>query len=66
MRICSNPLVRQCSDESQGPDICNTYYETNCETTYKTYDVEQDEPECRMELVKKCEDVNRNYEIGLP
>merc|ERR1712077_102354 len=27
VRVCHNPLVRTCSNETQGPDICNTYYE---------------------------------------
>ena len=49
--------MRTCSDEAEGPEICNTYYETACETTYKTYEVEQDEPVCRMEIMTKCEDV---------
>ena len=55
--MCHNPLVRTCSEEAEGPEICNTYYETACETTYKTYEVEQDEPVCRMEIMTKCEDV---------
>merc|ERR1712018_214841 len=62
VKICNSPLVRTCSADTQGPDICNTYYETNCETTYKTYEVEQDEPVCKMELMKKCDDVT----IDLP
>ena len=61
MRICQNPLVRSCSEDIQGPEICNTHYETSCETTYKTYEVEQDEPVCVMELMKKCDDVTSKY-----
>ena len=61
MRICQNPLVRSCSEDIEGPEICNTHYETSCETTYKTYEVEQDEPVCVMELMKKCNDVTSKY-----
>ena len=61
MRICQNPLVRTCSEDTEGPEICNTHYETSCETTYKTYEVEQDEPVCVMELMKKCDDVTSKY-----
>ena len=57
VNICHTPIVRKCGEDAVGPDICSTHYETNCETKYKTYEVEQDEPECRMELMKKCKDV---------
>lgn len=57
VNICHTPIVRKCGDEPVGPDICSTHYETNCETKYKAYEVEQDEPECRMELMRKCKDV---------
>jgi len=32
-------------------------YETSCETRYNTYEIEQDEPVCTMELEKKCKNV---------
>ena len=53
--------MRTCSEDTEGPEICNTHYETSCETTYKTYEVEQDEPVCVMELMKKCDDVTSKY-----
>ena len=65
VRVCHNPLVRTCSDDVEGPEICNTYYETACETTYRTYEVEQDEPVCRMEIMTKCEDVKCKSKIRL-
>ena len=61
VNICHTPVVRKCGNESFGPDICSTHYETNCETRYKTYEVEQDEPVCRMEIMKKCEDVTSKF-----
>ena len=64
VKICNSPLVRTCSADTQGPDICNTYYETNCETTYKTYEVEQDEPVCKMEIQKRCDDVTSMNHTG--
>ena len=57
MKVCHKPLQRTCSDDIEGPEICNTHYETSCETSYKSYEVEQDEPICTMEIEKKCEDV---------
>merc|ERR1712066_84786 len=35
--------------------------EEKCETSYKTYEVEQDEPICKMELMKKCDNVTSNF-----
>ncbi len=59
MNVCHTPVVRQCGDSPVGPEICSTHYETNCETRYKTYEVEQDEPVCVMELMKKCNNITR-------
>ena len=59
VNVCHTPVVRQCGDEPVGPEICSTHYETNCETRYKTYEIEQDEPVCTMELMKKCNNITR-------
>ena len=61
VNVCHTPVVRQCGDEPVGPEICSTHYETNCETRYKTYEIEQDEPVCTMELMKKCNNITREY-----
>ena len=71
VKNCHTPFLRQCAEAgpeatTTGPDICSTHYETNCETKYKTYEVEQDEPICHMELMRKCKDVtskNGNIEL---
>ena len=57
VNICHTPVVRKCGNESFGPDICSTHYETNCETRYKTYEVEQDEPVCKMVTERKCKEI---------
>ena len=59
VNVCHTPVVRQCGDSPVGPEICSTHYETNCETRYKTYEIEQDEPVCTMELMKKCNNITR-------
>ena len=61
VRVCHNPLVRTCNNDTEGEPICNTYYETVCETSYKSYEVEQDEPICKMELMKKCDNVTSKF-----
>ena len=50
-------MERVCGSQPVGPEICSTVYETDCETRYKTHEVEQDEPVCETELMRKCEDV---------
>ena len=62
MSICNTPVERSCGTEAVGPDICSTQYETNCETRYNTYEIEQDEPVCVMELMKKCKNVTGKNE----
>lgn len=64
VNVCHTPVVRSCGAEAVGPDICNTHYETNCETKYKTHEVEQDEPVCTMEVMKKCEPVTLELPSG--
>ena len=53
--------MRTCNNDTEGEPICNTYYETVCETSYKSYEVEQDEPICKMELMKKCDNVTSKF-----
>ena len=65
VRVCHNPLVRTCNNDTEGEPICNTYYETVCETSYKSYEVEQDEPICKMELMKKCDNVTSKFSFFL-
>ena len=65
VRVCHNPLVRTCNNDTEGEPICNTYYETVCETSYKSYEVEQDEPICKMELMKKCDNVTSKFQFLL-
>jgi len=62
---CRTPVERVCGDEPVGPDICSTVFETDCETRYKTYEVEQDEPICETELMKKCENVTLPFPQSL-
>ena len=57
VNVCHTPVVRKCGNEPVGPEICSTHYETNCETKYKTYEIEQDEPVCVMEVMTKCNNV---------
>ena len=35
--VCSEPLVRQCTNTTEGDSDCATHYETSCETRSEVY-----------------------------
>uniref|UniRef100_A0A0K2T055 Uncharacterized protein n=1 Tax=Lepeophtheirus salmonis TaxID=72036 RepID=A0A0K2T055_LEPSM len=57
VKLCHTPLKHVCDDNEPGPNICTTEYESLCETTFKKYQLEQDEPECKMVEKERCQDV---------
>lgn len=47
--ICNQRPVRDCDQE--GEIVCETVYESECETTYHIHEVEDDTPECETQYV---------------
>ena len=50
IQICNDVLTRDCEDT--GPEVCEAVFETECKTQYHEHEVEEDEPDCRIMMVK--------------
>jgi len=59
VQICRTPLVKDC--DMPGSTVCETVYETECATTNKVHEVEDDVTNCRTEQMTKCRDVTVGY-----
>ena len=59
VEICRATLIKDC--EAEGPEVCSTEYESECETVQHPHDVEDDVVECRTEVEEKCEDETSGY-----
>ena len=59
VEVCVEPLVKDC--DAEGPEVCSTEYQSECETVQHEHDVEDDVVECRNEIESKCEDVTSGY-----
>ena len=59
VEICRATLIKDC--EADGPEVCSTEYESECETVQHPHDVEDDVVECRTEVEEKCEDETSGY-----
>lgn len=59
IQICNDVLSRDCEDT--GPEVCEAVFETECKTSYHVHEVEEDEPDCRIMMIEKCQDVTLGY-----
>merc|ERR1711883_47901 len=55
--FCRTPIEIQ----GDGPETCETVYESQCETRYQEHDVSDDVVECETIQDEKCEDVTQGY-----
>jgi len=55
--FCYTPIELQ----GDGPEVCQTVYESSCTTRYEEHDVDEDQVECETIQEEKCEDVTQGY-----
>ena len=57
VEICNEVLERNCDEP--GPTVCETVFESQCKTHYHVHEVEEDKPNCQIQMVFSF---NRNSE----
>jgi len=60
VEICNERPIRDCQGK-EGPIVCETVYETECQTSYHLHEVEEDVPKCETQMMEKCRDVTQGY-----
>ena len=58
VEVCHTPLVKDCN--TPGPEVCKTEYETWCMTNQRVHEVDDDVPDCKTEVMKKCKEVTQD------
>jgi hypothetical protein len=41
--------------------VCETVYESECETSFHEHEIKEDTPNCRIMQVEKCRDVTKGF-----
>ena len=49
VEICNEVLERNCDEP--GPTVCETVFESQCKTHYHVHEVEEDKPNCNIQMV---------------
>ena len=49
VEICNEVLERNC--DTPGPEVCETVFESECKTSYHVHEVEEDKPNCSVQMV---------------
>lgn len=57
VEFCHTPVILA----GEGPEVCETVYESACTTRYHEHTVSEDKVECDVIQEEKCEDVTQGY-----
>ncbi len=65
VRVCRKKPTRDCDADTENmADVCEDIPETICETTYKTVEVDDDQPECVTVQETMCDKDSEGNDIN--
>lgn len=61
VEICNEHLERQADCADSGPTVCEKVFESECATKYHVHEIEEDKPNCTIQMMEKCRTVTVGY-----
>ena len=61
VEVCNEVLERNC--ETAGPTVCETVFESECKTSYHIHEVEEDKPNCTIQMVSNAFQISHTVDF---